>query len=101
VVTEASAGEGGAPGRPFIGARGEGSGGARRAPVRCTAPTLMPHSDDDETSRRGGGWRGRYWQGRGQAAGRGGAELPCAVRGWRGDGDEGTVVHRTRGRRRS
>jgi hypothetical protein len=51
-VAEASAGQGSARGDPFIGARGEGSGGARQTPVRCTAPELMPHSGDDETARQ-------------------------------------------------
>jgi hypothetical protein len=51
-VAEAGAGQGSARGDPFIGARGKGSGGAQRTPVRCTAPELMPHSGDDETARR-------------------------------------------------
>jgi hypothetical protein len=46
--------EGGVRGGLFIGARGEGSDGARRTPVSCTAPALMPHSVADETPRRGG-----------------------------------------------
>jgi hypothetical protein len=74
-------GEGGARGDLFIGARGEGSGGARRALVRCTAPALMSHSGDDETPRRGGTGLGR-----GQAARTGRCRtLPV----WRGDGDGG------------
>jgi hypothetical protein len=82
-------GEGGARGDLFIGARGKGSGGARRAPVRCTAPALMPHNGDDETLRRGAvpGKDAIKRQGRG------GAKLSCAARGWaRG--------RRWRGRRR-
>jgi hypothetical protein len=51
-VAEAGAGQGSARGDPFIGARGKGSGGAQRTPVRCTTPELMPHSGDDETARR-------------------------------------------------
>jgi hypothetical protein len=51
-VAEAGARQGSARGDPFIGARGEGSGGARRTPVRCTALELMLHSGDDETARR-------------------------------------------------
>jgi hypothetical protein len=49
-VAEAGAGQGSAQGDSFIGARGEGSSGAQRTPVRCTAPELMPHSSDDETA---------------------------------------------------
>jgi hypothetical protein len=56
-------GEGGAWGDLFIGARGKGSGGARRAPVRCTAPALMPHSAVDETPRRGGTGQGHWSSG--------------------------------------
>jgi hypothetical protein len=55
--------EGGARGDLFIGARGEGSGGARRAPVRCKAPALMSHSGADETPRRGGTGQGRWSSG--------------------------------------
>jgi hypothetical protein len=51
-VAEAGARLRGARGGPFIGARGKGSGGAGRTPVRCTAPELMPHSGNDETARR-------------------------------------------------
>ena len=47
-------GEEGARGGLLIGARGKGSGGARRAPVRCTAPALMPHSAAEGTPRWGG-----------------------------------------------
>jgi hypothetical protein len=74
-------GEGGARGDLFIGARGEGSGGARRAPVRCTAPTLMPHSDADETPRRGGTGQGRWSSGEDGAV----PNSSCAARGrrWR------------------
>jgi hypothetical protein len=50
-VAEVGAGQGSARGDPFIGARGKGSGGARRTPVRCTTLELMPHSGDDETAR--------------------------------------------------
>jgi hypothetical protein len=75
-------GEGGAWGDLFIGARGKGSGGARRASVRCTAPALMPHSAADETPRRGGTGQGRWSSGED-------GEVPnssCAARGrrWRG-----------------
>jgi hypothetical protein len=81
--------EGGARGSLFIGARGEGSDGARRAPVRCTAPALMPHSAADETPRRGGTGQGRWSRGEG----RGGAELFLC--------GEGTVMEGTtvKGRR--
>jgi hypothetical protein len=75
-------GGGGARGDLFIGARGKGSGGARRAPVRCTALALMPHSGDDETSRRG-----RY-RARTRSSGEDGAVPNSPLR--RGDGgDEG------------
>jgi hypothetical protein len=78
-------GEGGARGDLFIGARGEGSGGARRAPVRCTAPALMSHSGDDETPRRGS-----TGPGRGQAARMGRCRtLPVRRGDGRGDGDGG------------
>jgi hypothetical protein len=46
--------------------------------VRCTAPALMPHSGDDETSRRGA-VPGKDAVKR---RGRGGAKLSCAARGW-------------------
>jgi hypothetical protein len=82
-------GEGGARGDLFIGARGEGSGGARRTPVRCTASALMPHSGADETPRRGGTGQGRWSSG----GGRGGAELFLCGEG---TAMEGTAV---RGRR--
>jgi hypothetical protein len=71
-------GEGGARGDLFIGARGEGSGGARRAPVRCTAPTLMPHSAADETPRRGGTGQGRWSSGEDGAV----PNSSCTARGW-------------------
>ena len=89
-VAEAGAGQGSARGDPFIGARGEGSDGARRAPVRCTAPALMPHSAADETPRRGGTGQGRWSRGEG----RGGAELSLC-----GEGTEmeGTAVKGRRG----
>jgi hypothetical protein len=78
-------GEGGARGDLFIGARGEGSGGARRAPVRCTGPALMSHSGDDETPRRGG-----TGQGRAQAARTGRCRtLPVRRGDGRGDSDGG------------
>jgi hypothetical protein len=51
-VAEAGAGLRGARGGPFIGGRGEGSGGAGRTPVRL-------HNGDDETARRGGAVQGR------------------------------------------
>jgi hypothetical protein len=57
-VAEAGAGQGGARGDPFIGARGEGSGGAGWTPVRFTATELMLHSGGDETARRGGAMQG-------------------------------------------
>jgi hypothetical protein len=78
-------GEGGAWGDLFIGVRGEGSGGARRAPVRCTAPALMSHSGDDETSRRG-----RY-RARTRSSGEDGAvpNFPVRRGDGRGDGDGG------------
>jgi hypothetical protein len=44
-VAEADAGQRGARGDPFIGARGEGSGGARRTPVRL-------HSDGVNAAQR-------------------------------------------------
>jgi hypothetical protein len=74
--------EGGARGSLFIGARGEGSDGARRAPVRCTAPALMPHSAADETPRRGGTGQGRWSSGEDGAV----PNSSCAARGrrWRG-----------------
>jgi hypothetical protein len=78
-------GEGGALGDLFIGARGKGSGGARRAPVRCTAPALMPHSAADETPRRGGTGQGRWSSGEDGAV----SNSSCAAM-------EGTAV---RGRR--
>jgi hypothetical protein len=75
-------GEGGARGDLFIGARGEGSGGARRAPVRCTVPALMSHSGADETPRRGGTGQGRWSSGEDGAV----PNSSCAARGrrWRG-----------------
>jgi hypothetical protein len=78
-------GEGGARGDLFIGARGEGSGGARRAPVRCTVPALMPHSGADDTPRRGGAGQGRW------SSGEDGAVPNSSVRrgDGRGDGDGG------------
>jgi hypothetical protein len=74
--------EGGTRGDLFIGARGEGSGGARRAPVRCTTPALMPHSGADETPRRGGTGQGRWSSGEDGAV----PNSSCAARGrrWRG-----------------
>jgi hypothetical protein len=75
-------GEGGARGDLFIGARGEGSGEARRAPVRGTAPALMPHSGADETPWRGGTGQGRWSSGEDGAV----PNSSCAARGrrWRG-----------------
>jgi hypothetical protein len=75
-------GEGGARSGLFIGARGKGSGGARRAPVRCTAPALMPHSAADETPRWGGIGQGRWSSGEDGAV----PNSSCAARGrrWRG-----------------
>jgi hypothetical protein len=89
--------EGGVRGSLFIGARGEGSDGARRTPVSCTAPALMPHSAADETP-----WRG----GTGKDVGQGGRTGRCRTLPVRrgdgdgGDGGEGTAGRRTRGRRR-
>jgi ATP-dependent RNA helicase DeaD len=70
------------PGRPFYRRPREGSGGARRAPVRCTAPALMPHSGDDETSR----W-GRY-RARTRSSGEDGAVPNSPVRRGDGRGDD-------------
>jgi hypothetical protein len=50
--------------------------------VRCTAPTLMPHSGDDETSRRG-----RY-QARTRSSGKDGAVPNSPVRRGDGRGDD-------------
>jgi hypothetical protein len=58
-LAEGGAGQGGARGDPFIGARGEGSGGARWTPVRFTVTELMLHSGGDETARQGGAVQGR------------------------------------------
>ena len=58
-MAEADAGQGGARGDPFIGARGEGSGGAGWTPVRFTATELMLHNGGDETARRGSDVQGR------------------------------------------
>jgi hypothetical protein len=75
-------GEGGARGDLFIGAQGKGSGGALRAPVRCTAPALMPHSAADETPRRGDIGQGHWSSGEDGAV----PNSSCAARGrrWRG-----------------
>jgi hypothetical protein len=82
-------GEGGARGDLFIGARGEGSGGARRAPVRCTTPPMILH---------GGAVLGKDV---GQAGRTGRCRtLPVPRGDGRGDGGEGTAERRTRGRRR-
>jgi hypothetical protein len=76
-VAEVGAGKRGARGDPFIGARGEGSGGSRRMPVRL-------HSDSVNAAQRRrrdrttGRCRART---RSQRRGRGGAKLPSA-RGW-------------------
>jgi hypothetical protein len=74
-MAEASAGQRGARGDPFIGARGEGNDGARRTPVR-TRPHggAMPCKDAATAART------RQCQ------------LPCAARGWargRGEGGDG------------
>jgi hypothetical protein len=58
-VAEAGARQGGARGVPFIGIRGEGSGGAGWTPVRFTATELMLQSGSDETAWRGGAVQGR------------------------------------------
>jgi hypothetical protein len=75
-------GEGGARGDLFIGARGKGSGGAWRAPVRCTTPALMPHSAADETPWWGGTGQGHWSSGEDGAV----SNSSCAARGrrWRG-----------------
>jgi hypothetical protein len=70
------------PGRPFYRRPREGSDRARRAPVRCTAPALMPHSGDDETSR----W-GRY-RARTRSSGEDGAVPNSPVRRGDGRGDD-------------
>jgi hypothetical protein len=89
-VAEASAGQGGARGDPFIGGRGEGSSGARWTPVRCTTTELMLHSGGDETARWGGAVQGRGHSSEDEA-------VPnFSV--WRGDGvEERTVVGGDRG----
>jgi hypothetical protein len=51
-------------------------------PVRCTTPALMPHSGDDETSRRG-----RY-QARTRSSGEDGAVSIYPVRRGDGRGDD-------------
>jgi hypothetical protein len=83
-------GEGGARGGLFIGARGKGSGGARRAPVRCTAPPMRLH---------GGAVPGKDV---GQAGRTGRCRTLPVRRGDSdgGDGGEGTTERRMRGRRR-
>jgi hypothetical protein len=86
-VAEAGAGKEVPWGDLFIGAQGKGSGGARRAPVRCTTPALMPHSGDDETSRRGGGGGGTG-QGRDQAARTGRCQTPLCGEGMGDGGDD-------------
>ena len=50
--------------------------------MRCTAPALMPHSDADETPRRGGTGQGRWSSGEDGAV----PNSSCAARGrrWRG-----------------
>jgi hypothetical protein len=53
--------------------------------VRCSAPELMPHSGDDETSRRG-----RY-RVRTRSSGKDGA-VPNSVRRWDGRGDGARTV---------
>jgi hypothetical protein len=84
-VAEAGAGLRGAQGGPFIGARGEGRGGARRTPVRL-------HSAGGNAAQRrrrdrtAGRCRART---RPLRRGWGGAKLSCAARGWaRGRGKE-------------
>jgi hypothetical protein len=82
-VAKAGAGQGSARGDPFIGTRGEGSGGARWAPVRCTTPAFnaVQRRRRDRTS---GVVPGKDTVKR---RGRGGAKLSCAARGWaRGQG---------------
>jgi hypothetical protein len=59
--------------------------------VRCTAPALMSHSGDDETSRRGG-----TGQGRGQAARTGRCRtLQCGEGMGEGTAIEGTAMEGT------
>jgi hypothetical protein len=90
-VVEAGAGQGRARGDPFIGARGEGSCGARWTPVRFTVTKLMLHSGGDKTARRGRCCA----RTRPQQRGRGGAKFPCAASS--GGEEERTVVGGDRG----
>jgi hypothetical protein len=84
-VAEAGAGLRGDRGDPFIGARGKGSGGARRTPVRLHSAGVNA-AQRRLRDRTAGRCRVRTGP---QRRGRGGVELPCAVRGWaRGRGEE-------------
>jgi hypothetical protein len=82
-VAEAGAGQRGARGDPFIGARGEGSGGAMRTPVRLHIAGVNA-TQRRRRDRTTGQCRVRT---RPQRRGRGGAKLLCATRG-RGEGEE-------------
>jgi hypothetical protein len=85
-VAEDGAGQRGARGDPFIGARGEGSGGARRTSVRSHSAGVNA-AQRRRRDRTAGRCRART---RPQRRGRGGAKLPCAARGWaRGWGEGG------------
>jgi hypothetical protein len=77
-VVEAGAGQRGARGDPFIGARGEGSGGARRTQVRLHSERVNA-AQRRRRDRTAGRCCART---RSQRQGRGGAKLPCAARGW-------------------
>jgi hypothetical protein len=84
-VAEAGAGLRGALGDPFIGSRGKGIDGARRTPVRLHSAGVNA-AQRRRRDRTAGRCRART---RPQRRGRGGAELPCATRGWaRGRGEE-------------
>jgi hypothetical protein len=84
-VAEVGAGQRGARCDPFIGTRGEGSGGARRTPVRSHNAGVNA-AQRRRRDRTVGRCRART---RPQRRGRGCAKLPCAARGWaRGRGEE-------------
>jgi hypothetical protein len=88
-VAEAGAGQGSARGDPFIGGRGEGSSGAWRTPVRCTAPEF-----NAAQRRRRDRTAGRY-RARTLSSGEDGAVPNFSVRRGDGRGDgamEGTMV---------
>ena len=83
-MAEAGAGEEGARGNPFIGARGEGSGGARRTPASFTVPAI-----NAAQRRRGDITAGRYRRGRWSRGGEDGAVPNFPVRREDGGGDGG------------